>query len=105
MLEEFKERIYHCHGKDTALLAEEAYLYGNLVPALTEPPEFSGGAWRYTVPGDGVVNWSAVAYGLEQAGYDGIVSIELEDVRYWGGLEQEQQGIVKAFRHLAQHFH
>jgi sugar phosphate isomerase/epimerase len=102
VLEEFKGRIYHCHGKDTAFLPEAAYLYGNLVPALAKPPRYSGGAWRYTVPGDGAVNWSAVAYGLEQAGYDGIISIELEDARYSGTLDREQQGIVKAYRHLAQ---
>jgi sugar phosphate isomerase/epimerase len=104
VLEEFKARIHHCHGKDTALLPEAAYLYGNLVPALTEPARYSGGAWRYTVPGDGLVNWRAVAFELEQAGYDGVISIELEDIRYWGSLAQEQQGIVKSFRHLAQHF-
>lgn len=104
VLEEFKERIYHCHGKDTALLREAQYLYGHVPPALDRPPAFGGGAWRYCVPGDGVIDWGQVAYGLEQAGYNGYVSIELEDARYWGTLEKEQQGIVKAYRHLVQYF-
>ena len=104
VLDEFKERIYHCHGKDTALLPEARYLYGALPPVLSRPAPFSGGAWRYCVPGDGAVDWSQVAYVLEQAGYDGCVSIELEDARYWGTLDKEQQGITKAFQHLAQHF-
>jgi sugar phosphate isomerase/epimerase len=104
VLDEFKERIYHCHGKDTALLPEARYLYGALPPVLSRPAPFSGGAWRYCIPGAGAVDWSQVAYALEQAGYDGCVSIELEDARYWGTLEKEQQGITKAYRHLAQHF-
>ena len=104
VLEEFKDRIYHCHGKDTALLAEEQYLYGHFPPALGKSPPFSGGAWRYCVPGDGVVDWSKVAYALDQAGFDGCVSIELEDSRYWGSVEREQLGITKAYQHLARHF-
>jgi sugar phosphate isomerase/epimerase len=72
---------------------------------LSQPPSFSEGAWRYCVPGDGVVDWSQVAYALDQAGYSGCVSIELEDARYWGSVEKEQAGLAKAHRHLAQHFH
>ena len=104
VLEEFKQRVYHCHGKDTALLAEQQYLYGHFPPALGTSPRFSAGAWRYCIPGAGAVDWSQVAYLLDQAGYTGCVSIELEDVRYWGSLEQEQQGITRAYRHLAKHF-
>jgi sugar phosphate isomerase/epimerase len=104
VLDEFKDRIYHCHGKDTALLPEAQYRYGHFPPALDKAPSFSGGAWRYCVPGDGAVDWSQVAFGLHQAGYNGCVSIELEDARYWGTVEKEQAGITKAYRHLAQHF-
>ena len=104
VLEEFKDRIYHCHGKDTALLPEGQYLYGRLRPALGKAPGFSEGAWRYCVPGDGEVDWSQVAFLLEQSGYDGCVSIELEDARYWGSVEKEQQGITRAYQHLARHF-
>ena len=104
VLDEFKERIYHCHGKDTALLDEPQYLYGHLPPALSKPPAFGGGGWRYCVPGDGVVDWGQVAFVLEQAGFDGCVSIELEDARFWGTLDKEQQGITRAYRHLARYF-
>lgn len=104
LLDEFKDRIYHCHGKDTALLPEARYQYGRLPPALSKPASFSGGAWRYCVPGDGVVDWGQVAYALHQAGYAGCVSIELEDARYWGSLEDEQAGLAKAYQHLARHF-
>jgi sugar phosphate isomerase/epimerase len=104
VLDEFKERIYHCHGKDTALLSEAQYRYGHLPPALDKAPAFSEGAWRYCVPGDGVVDWGKIAFELSQAGYDGCVSIELEDARFWGSLEKEQQGITRAYQHLAHYF-
>jgi sugar phosphate isomerase/epimerase len=104
LLDEFKDRIYHCHGKDTALLPEAQYRYGHFPPALDKAPSFSAGAWRYCVPGDGAVDWSQVAYALHQAGYAGCVSIELEDARYWGSVEKEQAGITKAYQHLSHHF-
>lgn len=103
VLDEFKGRIYHCHGKDTALLPEAQYLYGRFPPALDRTADFSGGAWRYCVPGSGIVDWSAVAYGLERAGYQGCVSIELEDARYCGSVQSEQKGVRKALSHLALH--
>jgi sugar phosphate isomerase/epimerase len=104
VLAEFGDRIYHVHGKDTALLPEAQYLYGRLPPALDRPPSFGGGAWRYCVPGDGVVDWGAVAFELHAAGYAGCVSIELEDARYWGTLEKEQAGIARAYQHLARYW-
>ncbi len=104
VLDEFKDRIYHCHGKDTALLPEAQYRYGHFPPALDKGVSFSGGAWRYCVPGDGAVNWGQVAYALFQAGYAGCVSIELEDARFWGTVEKEKAGLARAYRHLAKHF-
>jgi sugar phosphate isomerase/epimerase len=104
VLDEFKDRVFHCHGKDTALLSEAQYRYGHFPPALDKTAGFSGGAWRYCVPGEGTVDWRQVANALDQTGYAGCVSIELEDARYWGTLEKEQAGIRKAYQHLAQHF-
>jgi sugar phosphate isomerase/epimerase len=104
VLQEFAGRINHCHGKDTELLPEARYLYGPLPPALGTTPSFSGGAWRYTVPGDGAVDWAAIAHQLEQADYQGCVSIELEDARYWGTQDKEEQGIRKALQTLSHHF-
>lgn len=101
VLDEFKDRIYHVHGKDTALWPEAQYLYGHLPPALSQPPSFGGGAWRYCVPGDGEVDWRAVASGLFAAGFDGCVSIELEDARFWGTVEKERAGVIRARAHLA----
>ncbi|HVA89565.1 MAG TPA: sugar phosphate isomerase/epimerase, partial [Chloroflexota bacterium] len=55
VLDEFGDRIHHCHGKDTALLPEGQYRYGHSAPALDTVARFSGGAWRYCVPGAGTV--------------------------------------------------
>ncbi len=104
VLEEFRDRLYHCHGKDTALLPEQRYLYGNASPALSEAPACSGGAWRYCVPGAGTVDWAAVAEALERSGYAGCVCIELEDARYDGSDEAERRGVLKAMEHLARFF-
>jgi len=102
-LDEFASRVRHCHGKDTEILPDGQYLYGSMSAVLDRTPGFSEGPWRYCVPGDGTVNWARVAYRLEQAGYDGPISIELEDARYWGTLEKEQAGIRKALAHLKTH--
>lgn len=104
LLDEFKPRIYHVHGKDTALLPEAQYEYGHFPPALSAPPSFSGGAWRYCVPGAGLVDWGRIGAALAQVGYAGCVSIELEDADYWGSLEREQAGITVAYQHLSRHF-
>ncbi|GAB2570329.1 sugar phosphate isomerase/epimerase family protein [Gracilibacillus alcaliphilus] len=104
VLHEFGDRINHCHGKDTEILTDEQYEYGLLPPTFSEKYLFSEGAWRYTIPGNGEVDWGKVAVRLEQLGYTGSVSIELEDHRYWGSLEAEQQGIVKATGHLKRFF-
>lgn len=104
VLSEFGERVNHCHGKDTEILTDDLYEYGVLQSTFPEKYLFSEGSWRYTIPGHGEVNWGKVAIRLDQIGYKGAVSIELEDHRYWGSLVAEQQGIVKAAEHLRRYF-
>jgi sugar phosphate isomerase/epimerase len=104
VLSEFGDRINYCHGKDTEILHDEQYEFGNLAATFGANYDFSEGPWRYTIPGQGDVDWSKVAVRLEKVGYQGPISIELEDHRYWGSLEKEQQGIRKAKEHLALYF-
>ena len=103
-LDEFADRVNYCHGKDTEILQDEQYQFGHLAPSFGASYDFSEGPWRYTIPGHGEVNWAKVALRLEKIGYQGPISIELEDHRYWGSLEKEQQGIKKAKEHLAIYF-
>ncbi|MGC9349288.1 MAG: sugar phosphate isomerase/epimerase family protein, partial [Anaerolineae bacterium] len=57
-LEEFNDRVYHVHGKDTELIPENLYEYGHELPAIFEPRfPFGAWAWRYTIPGQGSMRW------------------------------------------------
>jgi sugar phosphate isomerase/epimerase len=103
-LTEFGERIVHCHGKDTEILHDDLYEFGALPATFGAKYGFSEGSWRYTIPGQGDVEWSKIAVRLDRIGYKGAISIELEDHRYWGSLEAERQGIVKAAEHLFRYF-
>ncbi|MCR8632146.1 sugar phosphate isomerase/epimerase family protein [Paenibacillus radicis (ex Xue et al. 2023)] len=103
-LSEFGERVNHCHGKDTEILYEELYNSGVISPTLGSKYHYSGGSWRYTIPGHGTVEWDKVAVRLDRLGYKGAICIELEDHRFHGTIENEQQGIVKAYEHLTKYF-
>lgn len=100
VLAEFGDRVRHCHGKDTEILREGEYLYGHYGPTFGVQVGWSGGNWRYTIPGAGEVNWTKVAAQLRINGYDGIISIELEDHVYGYTEEAQKQGIINSLRHL-----
>jgi sugar phosphate isomerase/epimerase len=101
-LREFGDRVYHAHGKDTELLAENQYEYGYEQPAtFAKPIRFGAHAWRYTIPGQGQVRWVEVMRLLQEQGYGGCISIELEDANFNGVTETEQLGILLGARFLA----
>lgn len=100
VLSEFGDRVRHVHGKDTEILSEGSYLHGHYGPTFPIEIGWGGGSWRYTIPGAGEVNWAKVAAHLRMKGYDGIISIELEDHVYGHTLEGSKQGIVNSLRHL-----
>lgn len=103
LLDEFALRVIHVHGKDTAFDNEAAYLFGNLGPTFARSPAFGEGNWRYTIPGEGSVNWAAVCARLHRANFDGIISIELEDFRYNGTVEGEKRGLSRSREHLSRY--
>jgi sugar phosphate isomerase/epimerase len=101
-LKEFKDRVFHCHGKDAALLADDIYEYGFEQPAtFKKSPDFGSAAWRYTIPGHGNTNWNEVLRILTENGYQGAVSIELEDENYNGSEEGEKLGLITSAQFLA----
>lgn len=101
-LNEFKDRVFHCHGKDAALLADDIYEYGTEQPAtFKKSPDFGAAAWRYTIPGHGNTNWNEVLRILAANGYQGAVSIELEDENYNGSEEGEKLGLITSAQFLA----
>jgi sugar phosphate isomerase/epimerase len=112
-LYEFGAHVRHAHGKDTALNPNLLYETGNLGASLPDSypgsaaknlPGFGEGWWRYCIPGDGTVSWSAVAGLLAQNGYTGHVSVELEDFRYNGSEEGELKGLIRSQQYLSRFF-
>jgi len=101
-LREFGDRVYHMHGKDTELLAENLYEYGSEQPP-TFAQKFRYGAmhWRYTIPGHGVMRWGAAFRILADRAYTGCISIELEDADFNGTTEGEKLGILLGAQFLA----
>lgn len=100
-LKEFIGRVYHVHGKDTEVLADNVYEYGTEQPAtFAKAPPFGGHSWRYCIPGHGVTQWNEVFRLLVENGYQGRVSIELEDANFNDGGDEEKFGILQAARYL-----
>ena len=101
-LNEFGKRVHHVHGKDTVLLTESLYEYGHeLPPIFAERIKFGGAVWRYAVPGHGVVRWRDTFQILAGVGYQGCVSIELEDAYYVDTEELQKAGILQGIRFLS----
>ncbi len=97
---EFGARVKHVHGKDTELSAEWQYLTGHIGPTFGARYGYGESAWRYTIPGEGEIDWVAVRNRLGDHGYDGLISVELEDHNYFPEVEQQQRGLIKALRFL-----
>jgi len=102
-LHEFAHKVFHVHGKDTELDSERLYEHGNLGPTFHNARGFGEDWWRYTIPGDGIVDWGKVVQRLEDAGFNGIVSVELEDYRYWGSWEKQADGLLRSREHLSRY--
>ena len=101
-LKEFVGHVFHVHGKDAMIIDENLYQYGNLQEAtFASPFKYGGMNWRYTIPGHGVSDWKIILSILQDSGYDGCVSIELED-HYYDDTEYEQkQGVLQGVKFLA----
>ncbi len=100
-LNEFSERIYHVHAKDTEILQENLYEYGHELPATFTPAiNFGEWSWRYTIPGKGLTNWKEAFFLLAKKNYSGLVSIELEDSDYNGTSEGEKEGLLSSLQFL-----
>lgn len=101
-LNEFKDRVFHVHGKDCEVLLEDVYEYGTEQPStFREGYGFGGASWRYTIPGHGSSSWNSIFQILSANGYDGAVSIELEDMNFNGTDEGEKNGILAGANFLA----
>lgn len=101
-VQEFADRVYHVHGKDTEIISEALYEFGTEQPGtLVKGHGFGSHAWRYTIPGHGSVRWVKAFEVLKAASYAGCVSIELEDENFNGTEAGEKQGILAGANFLA----
>jgi sugar phosphate isomerase/epimerase len=100
-LKEFAGQVVHVHGKDTELFPEAVYELGLFQPsAFVEGHGFGEHTWRYTIPGHGVARWTEIFKTLASAGYDGLVSIELEDENFNDTEAGEKAGLVHSLNFL-----
>jgi sugar phosphate isomerase/epimerase len=79
------ERIHHVHAKDTEILEDRLKARGF----------FSGGWWRYRLPGYGQVDWHRFTSLLKECGYEGGICVEHEDPVFSG--ERFNEGLKKAY--------
>ncbi|MBZ0303509.1 MAG: sugar phosphate isomerase/epimerase [Anaerolineae bacterium] len=100
-LREFKDRVYHVHGKDCMIIQENQYRYGNLQePTFGQKFGYGAMHWRYTIPGHGLTDWIEVFTILKNNGYRGAVCIELEDHYFDKTDEATQLGVLQGARFL-----
>jgi sugar phosphate isomerase/epimerase len=100
-LGEFAPRVRHVHGKDTQIVAENIYELGLYQESISRKGfGYGEWAWRYTIPGHGVARWPEMLSVLKQAGFAGIVSVELEDCNFNGTEEGEKAGLVHSLNFL-----
>jgi sugar phosphate isomerase/epimerase len=100
-LQEFVDRVYHIHGKDTEILTEALYEYGHEQPAtFAEKIRYGAYTWRYTIPGHGCMRWVEAFDILDDAGYEGAVCIELEDANFTTDEAASQMGILQGAEFL-----
>ena len=101
-LHEFKDHVYHVHGKDTERYAELVYELGIEQPAaFAKGHDFGTPTWRYTIPGHGEMRWTTAFEILSNNGYKGAVSIELEDENFNGSEAGEKLGLTASGSFLA----
>jgi len=100
-LNAFADRVAHVHAKDCDTDADKAYDLGTeQPPTFAKNPPFGGPFWRYCLPGHGQVRWVAVFEKLAAAGYDGHVSIEMEDARFNEGEADQKEALLLSRRFL-----
>ena len=98
---QFKDRILAVHAKDTEITQ----------PVLQQVGIAGQGWWRYRIPGQGIVNWTAFLTVLLEIRFNGGIAVEHEDP-FWdaphtGNLpdfpQQRKDGFILARRFLEQY--
>jgi len=96
----FGSRIFHAHAKDCEVSPADLFRFGVYGEQLTSNPR-NPGWWRYRLPGNGLIDWKAFVAALRNAGYDDVLSIELEDPDWEGSQEKLFEGLRNGRDYLA----
>jgi sugar phosphate isomerase/epimerase len=102
VLHEFGDRVRHVHLKDTEIISDRLYESGILGQTFGRTYGFGEGWWRYTIPGEGEVDWNLIMRRLEEIGYDGVLSVELEDHHFWDTPELQKEGLLRSKDYIEQ---
>jgi sugar phosphate isomerase/epimerase len=100
---DFVDKIYDVHLKDTEILWP-------VLRAGGINPVNGASWWRYRIPGMGSINWAEFFSVLQDAGYQGAMSVEHEDPLYGADnnpgpdfSEEYKAGFAMAKRYLSQY--
>lgn len=88
MLNEFSDRIYAMHAKDTEILEDKLKRYGIIGRQVYSRGEDQNNWWRYRLPGFGQVDFAKIMQVLTEIRYKGNIIIEHEDPVF-GGTRSE----------------
>ncbi len=91
--QEYVDRIFHVHAKDTEVQDGDLAYRG--IGTLK-------GWWRYRMPGWGEIDWQQLISVLIESGYDDVLSIEHEDPIWEGSEEKVKGGLILGQRYLSQ---
>jgi sugar phosphate isomerase/epimerase len=98
-VEPYIDRVAHAQAKDIELFTDRRNRYGFFGKAVRDNP-WDTGWWRYRVPGLGEVDWKRLIDTLYAGGFDGTISVELEDPVLGEDPEQVRIGLTIAHRTL-----
>lgn len=98
LIKQFRDRIFHVHGKDTEVFEDKFRYYGIFNKQIAGG--HNNGYWRYRMPSLGQVDWKRLVAELKSIGYEGVISIEHEDPLYEGSEGKIKEGLVIAKNYL-----
>lgn len=107
LITEYKDRIFHVHGKDCQLDFQMLKRTG-ILHSFSDEKENTinphGNSktlwWRYRLPGLGDLNWNTIISSLHEIDYSGSISIEHEDPVWGGTIDKVKLGLLKAKKHI-----
>ena len=90
---EYAHKTFYAHAKDSYISKEQLYRRGIM--------DLINGGWRHSkLPGNGEIDFEAFTKALHDGGYDGPLSIELEDREWIENYQKVQEGFKISQKYL-----